>query len=250
MLGAGRISTLFSDVRRIADGPGAGLKIVPLEGDREIALGRYEVPVQTALFANLDDGGVFYDIGANIGFFSLLASRRVGPRGRVYAFEPLPRNAAAIERSARLNGFSGLEVFEVAAGAESGVADLNLARHIGGAVLASVGTPPDRRGSIAVEIVAIDDVIAERGLRPPSLVKIDVEGAEPDVIRGMRATLQTHRPALIVELDDATDAGLERKTDDLFALLAGLGYRLERLAPGYPDIAWRVAHFVARPEER
>ena len=48
MLGAGRISTLFSDVRRIADGPGAGLKIVPLEGDREIALGRYEVPVQAA----------------------------------------------------------------------------------------------------------------------------------------------------------------------------------------------------------
>ncbi len=249
MLGAGKISTLFSDVRRIAAGEGAGLKIVPLEGDREIAEGSYEIPVQEALVANLAEGGVVYDIGANVGFFALLAARCVGPQGRVYAFEPVPRNAAAIERSARLNGFAGLEVLTLAAGAESGVAELNVARHIGGAVLASVGTPPDRRGAIAVEVVTIDDAIAARGLRPPSLVKVDVEGAELDVIRGMRATLAAHRPVLVCELDDATEAGLEDKTGALVALLAGLGYTVERLAPGYGDIAWQVAHFVARPTE-
>lgn len=249
MLGAGRISTLFSDVRRVAAGEGAGLKIVPLEGDREIAEGSYEVPVQAALVANLAEGGVVYDIGANIGFFSLLAARRVGPRGRVYAFEPVPRNVAAIERSARLNEFAGLEVLPLAAGAETGVAELNVARHIGGAVLASVGTPPDRRGAITVEVVTIDDVVAARGLLPPSLVKIDVEGAELDVLRGMRATLAAHRPVLICELDDATVPGLEEKTAALVALLAELGYAPERLAPAYGDIAWQVAHFVARPTE-
>ena len=249
MLGLGNLSALFSDVRRIAGGEGAGLRIIPLEGDREIALGSYETPVQEALLDNVAAGGVVYDIGANVGFFSLLAARRVGPQGRVYAFEPVARNAAAIERSARLNGFVALEVFTKAAGAASGIAELNLARHIGGAVLASVGAPPDRRGSVSVEVVAIDDLIRERGLRSPSLVKMDVEGAELEVIRGMKATLQAHRPVVICELDDATEAGLEQKIDELSALLAGLGYGLERLASCYPGVGWQVAHFVARPND-
>ena len=145
MLRLGKLSALFSDVRRIAGGEGTGLRIIPLEGDREIALGSYETPVQKALLDNVAAGGVVYDIGANVGFFSLLAARRVGPQGRVYALEPVARNAAAIERSARLNGFGAIEVFAKAAGAASGIAELNLARHIGGAVLASVGAPPDRR---------------------------------------------------------------------------------------------------------
>lgn len=249
MLRADKLSALFSDVRRIAGGRGAGLRIIPLEGDREIALGSYETPVQTALIDNVSAGGVVYDIGANVGFFSLLAARHVGPQGRVYAFEPVARNAAAIERGARLNGFAGLEVFAKAAGAASGVADLNLARHIGGAVLASVGAPPDPRGSVPVEVVAVDDLIRERSLRPPSLVKIDVEGAELEVIRGMRATLEAYRPVLICELDDATEVGLARKIGDLSALLASLGYRLERLAACYPSAGWQVAHFVARPSD-
>ncbi|MCB1501162.1 MAG: FkbM family methyltransferase [Bauldia sp.] len=247
MLGFEKLTTLLSDVRRISGGEGTGLKIIPLEGDREIALGSYEPPVQRALIDNLAPGDVFYDIGANVGFFSLLAARRVGSGGQVYAFEPVPRNAAAIERGAQLNGFSGLKVFCKAAGATSGTAELNLAHHIGGAVLASVGTPPDRRGSLSVEVVAIDDIIRQRALRPPSLVKLDVEGAEMEVLEGMAATLRAHRPILIVELDDATNSGLEAKTASLMSLLAEAGYRFERLAQCYPDADWQVAHFVAKP---
>ena len=70
-----------------------------------------------------------------------------------------------------------------------------------------------------------------------------------DVIRGMRATLEAYRPVLICELDDATDVGLARKIGDLSALLASLGYRLERLAACYPSAGWQVAHFVARPSD-
>lgn len=247
MLRYDRLSNLFSDVRRIAGGEGRGLKIVPLEGDREITLGSYETPVQRALLENVAAGGVVYDIGANIGFFSLLAARRVGPGGGVYAFEPVDRNAAAIGRSAQLNGFATIEVFTKAAGSATGVAELHLARHIGGAVLASVGAPPDRRGSVVVEVVALDDFIRERGLRPPTLVKVDVEGAELDVLRGMEKTLKSHDPVLICELDDATQAGLERKARDLADLLGGMGYDLSELARSYPQSDWRVSHFVARP---
>lgn len=250
MLGSGKLAALFSDVRRVAGGPGEGLKIVPLEGDREIARGTYEAPVQAAVLANIEPGGVVYDIGANVGFFSLLAARQVGLEGSVYAFEPVPRNAAAIERSARLNGFSNLEVFALAAGAAGGIEDLNLARHIGGAVLAAIGAPPDRNGSVPVEVVAIDEFIPARSLRPPSLVKIDVEGAELAVLRGMSATLRAHQPILICELDDAAEAGLAAKLADLAALLGNAGYALERLDPSYRDIPWQVAHLVARPNRQ
>lgn len=246
MLRSTRLSNLFSDVRQITGGPGAGLKIVPLKGDREISLGTYEAPVQQALIDNVGPGGVVYDIGANVGFFTMLAARWVGPTGRVYAFEPVARNADAIKRSTRLNGFDAVEVFEKAVGATSGMAELNLAQHIGGAMLASVGAPPDQRGSVAVETVALDDFIATLGLRPPSLVKVDVEGAELDVLRGMAATLNAHGPVLIAEIDDATEAGLEQKTRELSALLTGLGYELSGLIPSYPGIGWRVAHFVGR----
>ena len=68
-----------------------------------------------------------------------------------------------------------------------------------------------------------------------------------EVLEGMAATLRAHRPILIVELDDATNSGLEAKTASLMSLLAEAGYRFERLAQCYPDADWQVAHFVAKP---
>ena len=133
-----------------------------MKGDREIALGTYEAPVQRALVDSADVGDVVFDIGANVGFFSMLAARQVGPAGQVYAFEPVAGNASAIERSARLNGFDWVEVFDKAAGATCGMAELNLAHHIGGAMLASVGAPPDQRGSVTVDVVALDEFIGAR----------------------------------------------------------------------------------------
>lgn len=247
MLGSNRLLNLFSDMREVAGGYGAGLKLIPMTGDREITLGTYEVPVQKALIENAEPGGVVYDVGANIGYFSLLAARRVGPKGQVYAFEPVARNAAAIERSARANSFDTVTVFERAVGAAHGVTELNLARHIGGAMLASVGAPPDWRGSVDVEVVALDGFIDAMGLRPPSLIKIDVEGAEMDVLRGLTRTLEANAPVMIIELDDLDAAALESKARDLLAALSGLAYDAARLAPSYSEAGWSVAHFLATP---
>lgn len=249
MLNYAGLTELFSDVRAIRGGKGAGLKIIPLRGDREITLGTYEVPVQQALFENVEPGGVVYDIGANIGYFTMLAARRVGNGGQIYAFEPVRRNAAAIMRSAELNHFDNVTVYERAVGAAGGIAELNLARHIGGAMLASIGAPPDKVGSFPVEVVAIDDFIDEMRLRPPSLIKVDVEGAELDVLRGMTRTLIAYAPVLIVELDDATETGLDEKTAKLADLLGGLDYSLTPLAASYPAVGWSVAHFLARRGE-
>lgn len=230
----------------IAAGEAAGLKLVARGADPSFACGTYERPMQAAVSSNLSFGDVFCDIGANIGFFSLIAARKVGPQGCVYAFEPVPANASAIVRSARVNHFHNVTVFAEAIGGATGRAELLLARHIGGAMLASAGAPPDMRGRIEVDVVTLDEAIVRRGLRPPSLIKIDVEGAEIDALRGMAEILRVHRPTVIYEIDDATRDRLNRKARAIEALLTAAGYSLSPLPKSYPGEEWHVEHVLAQ----
>lgn len=231
----------------IRAGLNAGKRIALRRPDPAFLDGSYEAPIQTALAEHLAEGAVFYDVGANVGFFSLLAASIVGDSGAVYAFEPVPANAASIRHSARLNRLSNIEVFEEAVGERSGSASLILSRHIGGATLASKGAPQDATGEIEVAVTTLDDAIADRGLRPPSLIKIDVEGAELEVLRGMTDTLAIHRPPILYEIDDATPEGLARKRREIASLLNAAGYRSIALPDAYPNIGWQVAHHLALP---
>jgi len=210
------------------------------------ARGSIELPVQEALVGNLAPGGVLYDIGANAGFFSLLGARTVGESGRVYAFEPVPANAGAILRNAALNRFGMIEVIEAAVAAEPGRAELVLDEHPGGAALASAGSVVTPAGRIEVELVSIDALVESGAIRPPTLVKIDVEGAEDAVLDGLVRTVEAHRPAIIIELDDATPDKLEPKLAHARARLESMGYAVEPIADAYPDIAWCVGHLLAR----
>src|ERR1700722_172759 len=88
--------------------------------------GHAEPEVQRALQDFVEPGQVVYDVGANIGFFTLLLARLVGPRGRVFAFEPMPENAAALRHIVALNGLDNVTVVEKAMSSESGTAQLLL----------------------------------------------------------------------------------------------------------------------------
>lgn len=195
-------------------------------------------------------GDVCYDIGANLGFFSLLLGRLAGPDGSVYAFEPVARNASNIERNARLNGLPNIEVLRIALCATDGHEELLLAHHVGGAVLKSAGAPPDFAGSVTVETARLDTLVNIRRLKPPNIVKIDVEGAEMDVLRGMEQVLRTCAPIVVVELDDETAAACEKKVSLCRTFLRDLGYRSELLPNAYPDRGWFVRHFIAKREGR
>lgn len=231
----------------LTEGVGAGLRLDPGASNPAYATGANELPVQQALALHLQAGGVFYDVGANIGFLSLIGARLVGSAGRVYAFEPVPANAELVRRNAALNGFSQVEVVEKALGRRSGQAELALAAYSGGAVLAEVGTPPDRAGMMTVALASIDDLVDVAGLAPPALVKIDVEGAELEVLMGMERTLATHRPVLLCEIDDAEPAGLQRKQAAVQAWLLSRHYHCSELPPSYPGMRWCVSHLLALP---
>jgi FkbM family methyltransferase len=167
-----------------------------------IVHGLLETSVQEAFIRHLGEGGVLYDIGANVGFFSLLGARLVGDAGHVYSFEPAPENCTAILEHAALNGAHNVTLVPRAASSRSGRGRLQLVDDRSWSKLEGYGAHPGTERVIDVDLVAVDELVRSGELRPPSVVKIDVEGAELEVLDGLRTTLQQHGPAVICELHD------------------------------------------------
>jgi FkbM family methyltransferase len=231
----------------IVVGPGRGLRFDPGPSNADYASGDNELPVQQAMVDHLRPGAVFYDVGANVGFLTVLGARLVGPQGTVYAFEPVALNVAYVDRNCQANGFAQVKIIEKAVSNRRGKGELNLAKYSGGAALASVEVPPDAAGSQTVDIVTIDDAIARDGLKPPDVVKIDVEGAELEVLQGMGMTAKRHRPVVIVEVDAADIGLLRRKQAACEQWLRDHGYQVRELEDSYVGIRWLVKHIVATP---
>ena len=143
----------------------------------------------------LKAGGTFVDVGASVGVYTLLASRVVGASGKVVAIEPAPATARALKATVSANGLgSVVSVKEVAAGAEQGLGTLTLGQNSShGTLLPSEGSG----GTVVAPIVALDDVLADT---IPDMIKIDVEGWEPNVIEGLKGTLRGN-PNVILIMD-------------------------------------------------
>lgn len=213
------------------------------------ARGDNEVPVQEAVTGNLRAGDVFYDIGANAGFFGLIAARLVGPTGHVYAFEPVPRVAATIRRSARLNGLSNITVIQAAVSDGSGDREMLVGDHPGGAVISGLGAAEAGSTPLRVRSVSIDDLVGRGEVRPPNFVKIDVEGAETQVLAGMSGAAARHRPVILCEVDAEQADQAAARLARVEGILAQWGYRTRRLERSYPRSAggWEVEHVLAIP---
>lgn len=150
----------------------------------------------------LGAGDVFYDVGANIGIYVGWAAKRVGPSGAVHAFEPVPGTRKALERFTKLNALDTVRVLPVAMGASEGSLTLYVLPGASGLTSAV----PERRADateISVPMRTLDTYAAETGRAAPSLVKIDVEGYEFEVIRGGRELLRgAAKPLLLFESRD------------------------------------------------
>ncbi|MEA2269989.1 MAG: hypothetical protein QOC64_2599 [Solirubrobacteraceae bacterium] len=161
-----------------------------------VLTGTHEIQVQQALIRSLRSGDHVWDVGANIGYLALVSARIVGPRGRVVAIEPDAGCAAAIRANAALNGLGAVEVVEAAASHSSATAELVVVRDRLWTRLASVGDHDEGEARVEVRTIALDDVEGP----PPTVVKIDVEGAELDVLAGMTRLLRDARPVVICEM--------------------------------------------------
>jgi FkbM family methyltransferase len=189
----------------------------------------------------LTPGDSAIDVGAHIGFFTMQMAAASGHEGRIYAFEPLDANADLLERSISENRFDDRVLFRrAAAGAVSGVATLTFpveTLNSGGAYLLRDGTAP-LAGNLKKEVavVALDALELRRPIR---FIKMDVEGAEPQVVRGARRLLTEDRPVILSELHPTQ---LERASgvtaDEFLSQMTALGYRahpIERHAKRQAD---------------
>ena len=228
-------------------GIGSGLRFDPGASNSAYATGDNELPVQRALVSVLRPGDVVLDVGANVGFLTVIMARLVGSAGHVYAFEPVPANAALIRRNARRNGFRHVTVLEQAVAAQAGRAELVLAAYSGGAALASADRPPDAVDSIDVEVVTVDIAVADGRVRSPQLVKIDVEGAELAVLEGMTRTIGDARPIVLCEVDAGDADRFASKRQACIDHLEEAGYDVRVLDDSYPPGGWIVGHLLAEP---
>jgi FkbM family methyltransferase len=189
---------------------------------------RYEREEIAFVRSLLKPGDTAIDVGAHIGFFAMQMAAMVGPRGRIFAFEPFDPNAALLERSIVENGFADRITFARAAvGASRGTATLTFppeTLNSGGAYLLRSDTAPLTGNLVkSVPLVALDEVALTRPVR---LIKMDVEGAEPLVVRGAERLLKEDRPVILSELHPTQ---LERASgataDGFLAQMRALGYR-------------------------
>ena len=198
-------------------------------------------------------GDVFMDIGANIGIYAIAAGHRVGSEGQVYAFEPHKVNALSLMRNIQLSKLSDrVKVFACALAGDVGVFEFNYRSLASASSTSQLGHRyVAGEGSfepVASEMVfasTVDRLVGDGVMRPPHLIKIDVDGNEVQILKGMAALLSSaDRPrAVQVELNVG-------EQDQVIQLLAGLGYRLDQrhfthlgkkaLARGLP--LDRVAH--------
>ena len=167
--------------------------------------------------------GVVFDVGANVGFFTLKFARWLGPGGQLLALEPEPANVEHLRAALRRSPPAcAVTVIAAAAADHAGVARLALnPYHPGDHKLAADG--------LSVTLTTIDDEVQSRALTRVDFIKIDVQGAEALVLAGAEHTLARWRPALYVEVDDAN---LRRYGSSAAALLEHIqqrGYQLHRL---------------------
>jgi FkbM family methyltransferase len=160
-------------------------------GDNGYWLGSYEYEKQLLFEQTLTPGSVVFDIGAHVGFYTLLSSVLVGKNGKVVAFEPLPRNLFYLHEHLRLNQIQNVTVMEAAVSAASRVTSFDESSTSFTGRISSAG-------QLQVKTVALDELTLTGQIPMPTHIKIDVEGAELSVFSGARETLNQARPTIFL----------------------------------------------------
>ncbi len=197
-----------------------GKKWIVGSSDHGCWLGSYENKKRVVFEKMINSGSVVFDLGAHVGFYFLLASILVGPKGMVYSFEPVPKNIYYLKRHLRLNNIRNVAVIEAALSDRNGstkffVDESNrISRYKGGI---------SSDGNLIVKIVSLDQLYEQEVIPIPKYIKIDVEGAEMLVFIGARKILSNFHPTIFL----ATHGELIH--DQCCAFLKSTGYELEAI---------------------
>ena len=214
--------TLSADQKvwaQVESGPAKGiwLELNPRTG-QNYRLGETERACQAVVAEKVRPGDTFYDLGANIGLFTLLAAQAAGATGKVFSFEPDVQIAERLRRNAARNGLSNITVVEMGVWSASGTVKF----------ISADSSSPDRgvgrfeldgAAGIPAPCVSLDDFV--QSATAPRGIKCDVEGAEVEVFRGAENLLRAYRPWILCELHSRANNQAWRE------LVGRLGYSFE-----------------------
>lgn len=221
----------LSTVLPILQGPAQRKKWIVGSGTHRYWLGRYEADKAKHFLKEIHPGDTVFDIGAHVGYYTLLASMAVGPNGTVVAFEPVKENLDYLKKHIDLNKIPNVRIIETAISDRNGIAKFSPGQsRAQGSLYAE--------GSSEIAVHSLDQLLLEKKVPIPSLIKIDVECAEYAVLQGAKKLLCEKHPILFVALDHS----LTRS--DCVDFLESIGYKLESLT-GQPLKA--SAEVVAYP---
>jgi FkbM family methyltransferase len=191
--------------------------------ERLMWAGAYERELVELFKRVLKPGMTVLDLGANIGYFSVLAAGLVGKSGQVYSFEPAPTCFAQLKKN--LAAFAWAQAYPAAIADAPGTACFHFsdeANETGwGSLLA------EERGSTresVVPVIRLDDWARERAIGRVDFIKMDIEGGEFRALQGARELLERYRPVLVAELNEVCLARDGRQPEDVLALLRAAGY--------------------------
>lgn len=233
----------------ISAGALAGMKMrLDLQSEKDYWLGTYEVELQSAIGELVQPGWTVYDVGANVGYISLMLARAVGETGRIFAFEALPANVERLRENLALNRLESPRVQVVhgaVAAASAPVRFLIGPSDDMGKADGSAGRQTDYIEAIEVPGLSLDEFIYTQGNPAPHVIKMDIEGGEVLALPGMKRLLAEARPLILLELHGPEAARLAWET------LTAAGYTIARMQKGYPGVAsiekldWK-SYLVAR----
>jgi len=234
----------------VAAGDLKGYKLqLNLKAEKSRWLGTYEPELQEALREFLKPGMTVYDVGANIGYVTLMIAHNVGSQGKVFAFEALPDNVARIRKNISLNKLENVSVISAAVLDRTAPVTFYVHDSAGmGKAAGSAGRSGEYyKAEISVPGLSLDEFVFKLGNPPPGAVKMDIEGGEVLALPGMQRVLEEYHPLLLLELHGPESEQVAWKT------LSQAGYRLRAMEKNYPlitnpaSLGWK-AYLIAQKE--
>ncbi len=194
----------------------------------------WEPEVTDTIASETKPGMIALDVGGDIGYFSLQFSSLVGPSGRVFAFEPIPKARERLLHNIALNGRTNIIVSEFALGNQEGTVYLedpftksrvNLNKTNGGT------------NDIKVSIKRFDDLVDQLSIPSVDIIKMDIEGAEHEALRGMEQTLRRFKPIIVLEVHNHFLPQFNSSAEALLDWLKSLGYQISTIEMSGPENA-------------
>lgn len=215
---------------KLFTGQKACVDLAEYVGQDILVYGAFEKPACELVHRSLPTDGVFLDVGSHLGLYTLVAAHKMGPGGQVHAFEPGDKRRRLLELNVRENDLRGVTINSVAVGSHSGKATFmeGPARNLGTSrVVEGAGAGP------SVTLVSLDQYCRERGVTRIDGMKIDVEGAEIEVLKGASETLRRTPPKFILfETEPSMAARYNSTPEQIHGILRGAGYTIHALVDG------------------